>query len=178
MNVNWLIIISNIGFASISTILCLLGWNTLKTIKYLHVDKSFWIPIFLSGLLFAISSLITILNDIVLSLTAAFEIEQITQLIALCALSIGIYSYSKTIKRNIPEKYVIPEDISTQKSKNESHVAPTISIDSLKGPANNSRTDDSSKCNHQLGYLSTFPTNSSLPEECMSYNKVIECKQS
>jgi hypothetical protein len=167
--VNWLIIISNIAFGSISATLCVLGWNTLKTIKYLNVGKLFWIPIFLSSLLFAISSLITILNEVVLSLTIAFEIEQIIQLVALCFLSVGIYSYSKIIRRNIPEKHIISGDFPTQKSENSPYVALTNSIDSKK--------DSSSKCNHQLGYLGTFPINASLPEECLSCNKVMECKQ-
>lgn len=173
---NWIIVISNIALASISTILCLLGWNTLKTIRYLNVGKSFWIPIFLSGLMFVTSSLLAILNDVFLSLTTAIEIGQIAQLMALCSLLVGIYSYSRTIKRNMPEKYVIPEDISTEKCKNEQKSAPTAFLIERENPLN-SRTNASSECNHQLGYLSSFPSNASLPEECMSCNKIIECKQ-
>ena len=174
---NWLIVISNIAFGLISASLCVLGWNTLKTIKYLNVGKLFWIPIFLSGLLFAISSLITILNDVTLSLTTAFEIEQITQLVALCFLSVGIYSYSKTIRRNIPEN-IIPEDIPTQKSKNTPYGALASSTDYKKHSSHNFQKGTSLECNHQLGYLGTFPAKASLPEECLSCNKVMECKQS
>jgi len=175
---NWLIIISNIAFGLISASLCVLGWKTLKAIKYLNVGKMFWIPLFLSSFLFAMSSLITILNDAFLSLTVAFEIEQITQLTALCFLSVGIYSYSKMIKRNIPEKNIIPEEIPTQKSKNSPYSPLTTSIYHEKDASNNFQKRASSECNHQLGYLTTFPANASLPEECLSCNKVMECKQS
>jgi hypothetical protein len=178
MKMNWLIVISNIAFCVISASLCVLGWNTLKTIKYLNVGKLFWIPIFLSSVLFAVSSVITILNDVFLSLTTAFEIEQITQLIALCLLSVGIFSYSKIIRRNIPEKNVIPEDIPTQKRKNSPYSPLTNSIYHEKEASKNLQKRTSSDCNHDVGYLATFPANASLPEECLSCSKVMECKQS
>ena len=175
---NWLIVISNIVFCVISVSLCVLGWNTLKAIKYLNVGRLFWIPIFFSSVLFAVSSLITILNDIFLSLTAAFEIEQITQLIALCLLSVGIFSYSKIIKRNIPKKTVFNEDMPTQKSMNTPYGTVTNSADYERTPFHNSQKATCSECNHEVGYLATFPANASLPEECLSCNKVMECKQS
>jgi hypothetical protein len=178
MKMNWLIIISNIAFCVISASLCVLGWNTLKAIKYLNVGKLFWIPIFLSTVLFAVSSLITILNDVFLSLTTAFEIEQITQLIALSFLSVGIFSYSKIIRRNIPEKNILPEELPTQKSKKTPYSPLTTSIYPEKDASNNFQKRTCSECKHELGYLSTFPANASLPDECLSCNKVMECKQS
>jgi len=176
--VNWLIIISNAAFGSISTVLFALGWKTLKTIKYLNVGKLFWIPILLSSVLFAISSLITILNDVFLSLTVAFEIDQIIQLIALCFLSVGVYSYSRTIRRNIPKKYIIPEDISGQKSENSPYSPLTTSVYHEKDSSSKLQRRTPSECNYQLGYLGTFPADASLPEECLSCNKIMECKQS
>ena len=178
MSLNWLIIISNIAFCVISASLCVLGWNTLKAIKYLNVGKLFWIPILVSSVLFAASSLITILNDVFLSLTTAFEIEQLTQLIALCFMSIGIFSYSKIIKRNIPEKNIIPEEIPTQERKNMPYSPLTTSIYHEKEDSNKVQRITSSECNQEVGYLATFPANASLPEECLSCNKVMECKQS
>ena len=178
INVNWLIVISNIAFCSISAALCVLGWHTLKAIKYLNVGRLFWIPIFLSSVLFAVSSLITILNDMFLSLTAAFEIEQLVQLIALCLLSVGIFSYSKIIRRNIPEKNIIPEELPTQKSKNSPYSPLTTSIYHEKDASNDSQKEACSECTHKVGYLATFPSNASLPEGCMNCKKIIECKQS
>jgi hypothetical protein len=178
MNMNWLIIISNIAFGLISASLCVLGWNTLKAIKYLNVGKLFWIPLFLSCFLFTISSLITILNDAFLSLTIAFEIEQITQLTALCFLAVGIYSYSKMIKINMPEKSIFPEEIPTQKRKNTPYSPLTTSFYHKKDASNDFQKSYSSECNHQLGYLAAFPADASFPEECLSCNKIMECKHS
>jgi len=175
---NWLIIISNIAFGLISASLCVLEWKTLKAIKYLNVGKLFWIPLFLSSFLFAISSLITILNDAFLSLTIAFEIEQISQLIALCFLSVGIYSYSRIIKRNMPGRNIIPEEVPTQKGKNTPYSPLTTSVYHEKDASNNFQKRTSSECNHQLGYLATFPVGTSFPEECLCCNKIMECKQS
>ena len=178
MSLNWLIVISNIAFCVISASLCALGWNTIKAIKYLNVGKLFWIPILVSSVLFAVSSLITILNDVFLSLTTAFEIEQLTQLIALCFMSIGIFSYSKIIKRNIPEKNIIPEEIPTQESKNSLYSPLTSSVYHKKDASNNFQKRTSSECEHEVEYLTTFPANASLPEECLSCSKIMECKQS
>ena len=174
---NWLIVISNIAFGLISASLCVLGWNTLKAIKHLNVGKLFWIPIFLSSVFFAVSSLITILNDVFLSLTAAFEIEQVTQLIALCLLSVGIFSYSRIIRRNIPGKDFNPEDIPARKDKNKPYVAQNSFTDYEKEASHDFQERDSSECNHRLGFLAAFPANASLPEECMSCDKIIKCKQ-
>jgi hypothetical protein len=175
---DWLIIISNIAFGLISASLCALGWKTLKAIKYLNVGKMFWIPLFLSSFLFAISSFITILNDAFLSLTVAFEIEQITQLIALCFLSVGIYSYSKMIKFYMPEKNINPEEIPTQKSKNSPYSPLTISVYNKKDASSDFQKKPSLECNHQLGYLTSLPANASFPEECLSCDKIMECKHS
>jgi hypothetical protein len=177
MKMNWLIIISNIAFALIATLLSVLGWRTLKNIRYLNVGKSFWIPTVVSGLLFAISSMITILNETVLSLTITVEIGQITQLIAFCSLAVGIYSYSRMIRKNLPDKYIVPETNSTQHGKMEAYITPKQSAEKKTKTSKNLRIETPSECNHQLGYLRTFPTNASLPEECLSCNKVMECKQ-
>ena len=177
MRVNWLIIISNTVFCIISASLCVLGWNTLKSIKYLNIGKLFWIPIFLSSVLFAVGSLITILNDMLLSSTLAFEIEQVTQLVALCFLSVGIFSYSKIIRRNIPEKNIVPEDISTHKNKTSPHINKTSPVD-YTGSVSGNFQRETPECNHEVGYLATFPANASFPEECLSCHKVMECKQS
>jgi uncharacterized membrane protein YedE/YeeE len=113
---NWLTLILNITFASVAILLCVLGLSTLKTIRHLNVGKTFWIPVFVSGLLFSIGSITTIFNEVGLSLTSINEIGQIAQLIALCFLSGGIYSYSRTIRKNLSEKFIIPETISSARA--------------------------------------------------------------
>jgi hypothetical protein len=175
---NWIIIILNITFVSIAALLCVLCWSTLKTIRHLNIGKSFWIPVFVSGILFSIGSITTIFNEVGLLRTSTNEIGQITQLIALCFLSGGIYGYSKSIKKNLSAKLIIPEAISTQNGKTEAHIAPTRSVDKRTMASNNIRIEAAPGCSHQFGYLRTFPITVSLPEECLSCNKVIECKHS
>lgn len=177
MAMNWLITVSNIAFASIAALLCVLSWKTLKNIRYLNVGKSFWIPAFVSGLLFAVGSIISIINELVLSLTAAVEIVQITELIAFCSLSVGIYSYSRMIRKNLPGKFIIPEAKSTQNDI-DAYIASARSSEKTATALNNVTVETVSGCNHVLGYLSTFPDNTSLPEECLRCDKIMECKHS
>jgi hypothetical protein len=175
---NWLIIVSNITLGLIAALLCVLSWSTIKKIKHLNVGKSFWVPVFTSSLLFAVCSIITIFNDIFFSSTIAVEIEQVAQLIAFCFLSIGIYSYSKMIRKNLPAKYIVPDTNSTQNDEIDAYIASTRSVSRQTTTSSNLEPETATKCNHQLGYLSTFPDNSSLPDECLSCNKVMECKHS
>jgi len=175
---NWLILISNSTFALIAALLSVLGVSTLNTIRRLNTGKTFWIPVFASGLLFSIGSIITIFNEVGLSLTSIEEIVPITQLIALCFLSSGIYSYSRMIIKNIPEKHLIPEKGSTQNDKMKANVFPTRPADERTMTSNNLRIETVSRCNHQLGYLRTLPTNASIPEECLRCDQIINCKHS
>lgn len=173
---NWLIIISNISFALVSSLLCMLCWSTLKTIRHLNVGKTFWIPVGVAGILFSIGSITTLFNEVGLSLPNITEIIQITQLIALCFLSGGIYGYSKNIRKNLSEKFIIPEAISTQNGKMDTDIVPTHSVDKRTMTSNNLRIEAASGCSHQFGYLRTLPTNAPLPEECLSCDKVIDCR--
>ena len=175
---NWLILISNSTFALIAALLSMLGVGTLKTIRHLNTGKTFWIPVFASGILFSIGSIITIFNEVGLSLPSTEEIVTVTQLIALCFLSGGIYSYSRMIRKNIPEKYLIPEKGSTQNDKMKADVSPTRSADERTMTSNNLRIEPASRCNHQLGYLRTLPANASIPEECLRCDQIINCKHS
>lgn len=174
---NWLILILNATIASIASLLCVLSWSTLKTIKHLNLGKSFWIPIFVSGIFFLIGSIITIFNELNLSLTNASEIVQIFQFIAICSLSGGIYGYSKSIKKNLSEKIIIPEPISSQNSDLEAQIDPPCSLDMGIITSNNLRIETTSECNHHLGYLRTYPISASLPEECLNCDKIMECKK-
>ena len=174
---DWLIISLNITFALISILLCVLGWSTLKTIRHLNIGKKFWIPVCVAGLLFSIGSITTIFNELGLSLPNITEIGQITQLTALCFLSGGIYGYSKSIRKNLSEKFIISEAISTQNSKKEVDIASAPSLDKMTVTSNKLRIEAASGCGHKFGYLRTFPINASLPEECLSCDKIMECKQ-
>ncbi len=173
---NWLIIASNIAFGLIAALLCVLSWNTMKKIKRLNVGKSFWLPVLLSGFLFAIGSIIAIFNETIFSSTIAVEIRQVTQLIAFCFLSIGVYGYSRMIRKNLPSEYNVPDANFTKNGEIQEYAVSKRFVDKDAKTSSNLRIEAASGCNHQLGYLSTFPENSSLPEECLSCNRVIECK--
>jgi hypothetical protein len=176
MNMNWLIVILNITFASTAALLCVLGWKTLKSIRHLNMGKAFWIPVFVSGLFFSIGCIITIFNEVGFSLAISNEIVQFAQLIALCFISGGIYAYSKNIRKNLPEKLIIPEATFAENDKVKVGIMPTPPFDNRIMTSNNLRVETASGCNHQLGYLRTVPINTSLPEECLGCAKIIECK--
>ena len=171
------VITLNITIASIASLICFLGWKTLKSIRHLNMGKSFWVPILVSGFSFLIGSIITIFNEMGFMLaTISNEIIQFTQLLGLCSLSIGIYCYSKEIRKNLSEKILISEAISAQNDDTEVEVIPASTIDNVNSISNGLRLKAVSGCNHQLGYLRTFPINASLPEECLDCDKVMKCK--
>ena len=173
---NWLIITSNIALASVAALLSVLSWKTMKNIRHLNVGKSFWIPAFLSSLFFATASIATIINESVLPLTSIVESSQILQLTAICSLFVGIYSYTRTIKKNLPKEFIVPEANSPQNGKIETYIASPCSSNKKKSTSKNSGTKLYSECKQYLGYLETIPANESPPEECLSCDKILECK--
>jgi hypothetical protein len=42
----------------------------------------------------------------------------------------------------------------------------------------NPKTETAQECKHQFGYLQTLPRNASIPGECLSCRRIIECKHS
>ncbi len=110
--VNWLILISDVVFALVASILCRLGLSTIKAIKHLGIGKSFWIPVFLSGILFLLGSTLRIFNQVAVELYSLTffsvelgsltikteEIVHLSWLFALCILMFSIYNYSKKVK--------------------------------------------------------------------------------
>ena len=72
----------------------------------------------------------------------------------------------------------MPEDIPGQKSENSPYSPLTTSVYHEKDSSSKLQKRTPSECNYQLGYLGTFPADASLPEECLSCNKIMECKQS
>ncbi|UCD26111.1 MAG: hypothetical protein JSV75_04170 [Candidatus Bathyarchaeota archaeon] len=176
---NWLILISAVIFALVATLLGILGFRTFKAIKHLGTGKSFWIPVFLSGVLFLAGSIFTILREVDFSLTAKTgEVVQISQLLALCILLGGVYSYSRRVSKNFAEKFTIAEKVGEEKPKMEApvaHAKPPIQGRILQG---NPKTETAQECKHQFRYLQTLPKNASIPVECFSCRRIIQCKHS
>lgn len=103
---NWLIIALDIMFALVAAVLGILGQGTFKSIKHLDAGKSFWIPIFVSGIFFVFGSAVRIFHEfaieygwIVMSYTD--EIIRVSWLLAITILFASIYNYSRKVKITI-----------------------------------------------------------------------------
>lgn len=100
---NWLILVSDVVFAFIAAILGMLGLSTLQAIKRWGVGKSFWIPVSVSGALFLVGSIVTIVHEVAVELNWSLtintdEIVHVSWLLALCILMYGIRNYSRKVK--------------------------------------------------------------------------------
>ncbi len=174
------ILVFEVTFASIAAILSILSFRTLKAIRHLGVGKSFWIPVFVSGLFFFVGSIVTIFHEVNFSLTTiTYEVVNVSRLLALAILVCGIYSYSRKVKESLTKKFSIPE-------KEESLVIEGPIEEGLETKApiqertvqESPKTETAPECKHQFGYLGTLPRNASIPDECLSCDKIIECKHS
>ena len=109
---NWLIIALDILFALVAAVLGILGQGTFKSIKHLGIGKTFWIPVFLSGVLFVFGSVVRIFHEFAveyswIAMSYTDEIVRISWLLALTILFGSIYNYSRTVKITI--KATAPE---------------------------------------------------------------------
>ena len=126
---NWVILFSDILFALVATVLGILGLGTFKAIKHLGIGKSFWVPIFVSSLLFVFGSAVRIFHEFAIELGWALtvyteEIVRVSWLLALCILMGCIYNYSRKVKTaiRVPEQanaHSVAELTLMQKQTNE-----------------------------------------------------------
>ncbi len=102
---NWLLITLDIMFALVATILGILAHRTYKSIKHLEAGKSFWVPIFFSGIFFVFGSVVRIFHEFTIeynwNLIGLNELIRVTELIAISIMFISIYNYSRTVKITI-----------------------------------------------------------------------------
>lgn len=174
-------------FASIAAILSILSFITLRAIRHLGVGKSFWIPVFVSSVIFSIGSVITILYEVGFFLmTQTVEVVQVSRILALCILLCGIYSYSRKVKGSLKEEFSIPEQLLEERLNLESTDEGSLE---LEAPVREerihggriekvSKKETTPECKHRLGYLRTLPKNASIPDECLGCDRIIECKHS
>jgi len=174
-------------FASIAAILSILSFKTLRAIRHLGVGKSFWIPVFLSSVIFLFGSTITILYEMGFSLTPqTVEVVQVSRILALCILMCGIYSYSRKVKGSLKEEFFVPEQLFKERLNLESSDVENLDFETpireekvhKKRIEKDSREETTLECKHRLGYLRTLPKNASIPDECLGCDKIIECKHS
>lgn len=174
-------------FASIAAILSILSFKTLRAIRHLGVGKSFWIPVFVSSVIFLIGSTITILYEVGFSLAIqTVEVVQVSRILALCILVCGIYSYSRKVKESLKEEFSIPKPLFKERlnleSPDEGNLELEVPIREERVHEGRiekgSKKETSPECKHRLGYLRTLPKNASIPDECLGCDRIIECKHS
>jgi len=183
-----LVLILEIVVASVAVALILLSLKTLQAIKHLGVGKSFWMPVAVSGFLFFFGSIIAILFELNFSLTAyTNEVVQISRLLALCNLVSGVYSYSRKVTKNLG-KFTIPERAvkANHAAETEAQVVAPVA-QALEPPPllirerivrESPRKEAEPRCRYQFGYLRTLPKGAPIPDECLSCDRIIECKHS
>jgi hypothetical protein len=102
---NWLIIALDILFALVAAVLGIMGLGTFKSIKHLGIGKSFWMPIFFSGILFVFGSAVRIFHAFAVEygwvIVYTEEVTRISWLLGIVILFGSIYSYSRKVKMSI-----------------------------------------------------------------------------
>jgi hypothetical protein len=183
-----LVLILEIIVASVAVVLVILSVKTMQAIKHLGVGKSFWTPVTLSGFLFFFGSTTAILFELNFSLTTyTDEVVQISRLLALSTLVVGVYSYARTVSKNLSLK---TSKEAFEKSEVETVAASAASVapiapappatiqERLAEIEENQKREASQECKYHFGYLKTLPRHASIPDECLSCCKIIECKHS
>jgi hypothetical protein len=162
--------------ASIAVALILMSLKTLQAIKHLGVGKSFWMPVAVSGFFFFFGSIIATLFELNFSLTEyTDEVVQTSRFFALCILIGGVYSYSRKVTKNLGEKFTLTEKTikANDSDKVETPViAPPVTIQE------SSRRESEYGCKHKFGYLRTLQIDAAIPDECLSCDRIVECKHS
>lgn len=177
-----MISVFELTFAALAAVLSVLSLKTLITIKYLQVGKSFWMPVLASGIIFLSGSAIEILRELEFSLALmipmADETVQASRILALCALIVGVYSYSRQITKNLVGKSAAPQRFTKATLETDSahsHELPPIQERlARQQPA----AVSAHQCPHTFGYLRTLARDVTLPDECLSCEKIIECRHS
>jgi hypothetical protein len=193
--------------ASFAVALILLSLKTLQAIKHLGIGKSFWTPVAASGFLFFFGSIVAILFELNFSLMPyTDEVVQISRLMALGILVVGVYSYSRKVTGNLGEKFRVPiravkadakangeeeEPVSSghvsQEQSYSEPAYPDVPAGPVEPPAESIpdriieetlEKETIKECKYRFGYLRTLPKDASIPDECFSCDKIIDCKHS
>ena len=187
-----MVLILEIAVAAIAVALILLSLKTLQAIRHLGVGKSFWMPVAVSGFLFFFGSVVATLFELNFSLMPyTDEVVQVSRLLALGILVGGIYTYSRKVTKNLGEKFRIPSRAvqADAEADNEvkAHVSPLVPPGAIPPPAQsipdriiqeNLKKETVQECKYRFGYLRTLPRDASIPDECLSCDKIIGCKHS
>ena len=93
-------------FALVAAVLGILGLGTFKSIKHLGIGKTFWIPIFLSGILFVLGAAMRVFHAFGVEygwpiIDVTDEVVRVSWLIAIGILFGSIFNYSRKVKSTI-----------------------------------------------------------------------------
>lgn len=175
---NWLILISDVLFALVAAILGILGLSTFKAIRHLGIGKSFWIPTFVSGVFLLIGSVFRIFHEVAVELDLSLtinidEIVHVSWLLALCILMGSIYNYSRKVKTEAHTHYYEVDSESqprlhVREQKEKKKKLP------VKPPQKKEK--GISGCPHHFGYLTKIPEHASVPQECLTCPRMLECR--
>jgi hypothetical protein len=180
-------------FAVTAAVLSILSLLTHRSIRHLHVGRSFWIPVFVSSTLFLIGSVVAILFELEVSIPLIYlttaEFVQLTRIFAICSLVGGIYSYSRQVRSMLPKEQPnsLPDLKVKVKLASEQEEGKEASVqEEVQFPRETTvqavevqeivQQTEPVKCEHELGYLQTLPRDAPLPEECFSCDKIIDCR--
>jgi hypothetical protein len=185
--------------------------KTLQAIKHLGVGKSFWTPVAISGFLFFFGSVVATLFEVSPSTFSLAdytgEVVQVSRLLALGILVVGVYSYSSRVTKNLGEKFHVPvravkADAPADEEEEEAPVSservspepaysepdyPDVPAGPVEPPAESIpdkiiqqslETETTQECKYKFGYLRTLSKNTPIPDECYSCDKIIDCKHS
>ena len=176
---NWPIFVSDIVFALAAVLVIIIGLSTLKAVKHLGIGKSFWIPVSVSGVLFLVGSLFTILNAVAVELnlspmTWTDQIVHFSWVFALCFLTVSIFSYSRKVKTEARTVYYEVDSEMQPQLKPEPPKAEKKKL--LAKPPSLEAEKDIPSCPHHFGYLSKIPEGASVPQECLTCQRMLECR--
>ncbi len=173
-----MVLILEIPIAVTVLVLSLISFKTIKAIKHLGIGKSFWVPVFCSGIFFLFGSIMVIFSELGYSLTPYdSEVTVSIQLLAFCCLTYGIFTYSRKISKSLGEKLSFSAKVKeSEPEKIEKVEKPSTPLRELFAEKRVAETNVA--CKHELGYLRTLPRRSHIPEECLGCHQIIECKYS
>jgi len=135
------VLVLEIAVAAVAVALILLSLKTLQAIKHLGVGKSFWTPVAISGFLFFFGSVVATLFELSPSTFSLAdytgEVVQVSRLLALGILVVGVYSYSSRVTKNLGEKFHVPvRAVKADAPADEEEEAPVSSEHVSSEPAN------------------------------------------
>lgn len=102
----------------------------------------------------------------------SFELSVIDVVLIIAVVILLSFHVTKTPKgSNVKSK----SSVDMEKSLEKGNMKKSVSKTSKTKKSFTSLPEDSVKCPHHLGYLKSLPLGSSVPEECYSCSRMMQC---